>query len=115
MLAIALSLAVVPSWAAGRGHGTARLTFHQYGVQVEQINAADPFEIHGEGFRASFPVSICFSGDACLMSEVDPEGVFRQSRAAMPAATYMVTAHQPRNRKLETWLLKSAEKVIVTN
>ncbi len=114
-LAIALFPAIVSPGTEAAGHGTARLTFHQYGVEVDEISAADPFQIRGEGFRPSVPVSICFSGNACLMAEADPTGVFVQNRPGMPAGTYMVTAHQPRSRKLETWLLKTAGKVTITN
>jgi len=114
-LAIAMFPASVAPAAETAGHGTARLTFHQYGVEVERISAADPFQIRGEGFRPSFPVSICFSDDVCLMSEADASGEFLQNRPGMPAGTYMVTAHQPRNRKLETWLLRTAGKVTITN
>jgi hypothetical protein len=112
---LALVFLAAQPLAAGPRSGSAKLTFHQYGVPTTQVSPGDPFEVRGAGFRATFPVSVCFSGDHCLLTEVDATGCFVQSRSMSAAGLYTVAASQPRNRQLESWLQKAVAQITISN
>ena len=86
----------------------------QYGIPTTTITAGDPFQVRGAGFAGSLPVSICFSGDLCLHSDVDASGHFTQNRLVRTPGRYLVTVRQARSGDTQNWILRATLQVQVT-